>query len=182
MKMSNKPQILLDADVLIHLFKAEKISILNDLFKGRVCILDVVVDELRGNPTIKSALDSIFIFSGIEEIIFPTTSNEAMFGEFVGLKDQITGDGERATLLFCKYNHNIIASSNTSDIIPYCELHSIGYLTTIDIFCIAIHNGIMDEKEVNQLIKLILFNKSYLCCHNFEDHFRNHFNRDKYLY
>ncbi len=107
-EMSNKPQILVDADVLIHLFKAEIISLLNELFKGRLFMLDVVVDELRGNPTIKLSLDSIFLFSGIKEITFPTTSNVAMFGEFIGLKNQIRGDGERATLLYCKYNQDII--------------------------------------------------------------------------
>jgi alanine dehydrogenase len=38
--MSSKVLILLDSDVVIHLFKAEKISLLNELFPGRIRMLD----------------------------------------------------------------------------------------------------------------------------------------------
>lgn len=55
-------KILVDADVLIHLFKAEMISILNQLYPGRVFMLDVVLSELKENRTIRNNLDSIFFF------------------------------------------------------------------------------------------------------------------------
>jgi hypothetical protein len=183
MPMSNKPKILVDADVLIHLFKAEKVSILTDIFKGRLFMLDIVVDELRGNPTIKSNLDAIFLFSNIKEISFPTTSNEAMFGEFVGLKRQIVGDGERATMLYCKYNQDVIASSNTKDIIPYCKEHSIGYLTTLDILCIAIAKHKITESEADECIRKITRDgKSFLCCPSIKLHMSSHFDTTKYQY
>jgi hypothetical protein len=42
-KSSSVPvKILVDADVLIHLFKADRISILKDLYPNRVFMLDVV--------------------------------------------------------------------------------------------------------------------------------------------
>lgn len=40
--------------------------------------------------------------------------------QFLSLKKSIKGDGERASLIYCKYHSDIIASSNTKDIKPFC--------------------------------------------------------------
>jgi predicted nucleic acid-binding protein len=178
MEKSSTPQlkILVDADVLIHLFKADRISILKDLYPSRVFILDVVLDELKGNRTINNKLDSIMLFSGIKELIFPTTSNPTLFGEFLSLKKSIKGDDERASLIYCKYHSDIIASSNTKDIKPFCEQHGMVYLTTLDILCVAVHKNLMTGAEANQLIQKIIFNQeSHLCCKSIEDHRKIHF-------
>ncbi len=108
--MSNKVLILIDADVLIHLFKADKVSLLNELYPKRLRMLDIVLNELRNNQTIRNQIDGIFRFSGIVEIPMPTTSHPELFREYVRLKSTIDGDGERATLVYCKYNQHIIAS------------------------------------------------------------------------
>ena len=79
--MSNKVLILIDADVLIHLFKAEKVSLLNELYPKRLRMLDIVLNELRNNQTIRNQIDGIFRFSGIVEIPLPTTSHPELFRE-----------------------------------------------------------------------------------------------------
>jgi hypothetical protein len=120
-------KILVDADVLIHLFKSDKISILNQLYPKRVYMLDVVLSELKENRTIRNNLYSILLFSGIKELIFPSSSNPILFREFLALKKQIKGDGESACLVYCKHHHSdIITSSNTKDIKPFCEQHGHG--------------------------------------------------------
>jgi hypothetical protein len=168
-------KILIDADVLIHLFKADNISILNQLFPKRLFMLDVVLSELRKNPTMRSRIDSIFLFSGIKELKFPTTENQQLFSEFINLSSTIHGEGERASLLYCKFFKDIIASSNTKDITSFCTAHDIPYLTTLDIYCIAIKKSLMTEAEVNSSISKILSNGSHLCCKNISDHLSNHF-------
>lgn len=179
----NKVKILIDADVMIHLFKADKISILNLLFPGRLIMLDVVLNELRSNRTINSSLSGIFTFSGIEEVMFPTSTNKALLFEFIQLKKDIGGAGESATLLYCKYNSHIIASSNTKDIVPYCTANGMSYLTTLDIFAIAIQRGIMTETEVNACITKITHNNdSHLCCSTISEHLTNHFDVLKYSF
>lgn len=179
----NKVKILIDADVMIHLFKAEKISILTALFSGRLIMLDIVLNELRGNRTINASLSSIFTFSGIEEIVFPTSSNKALLLEFIQLKKELGGAGESATLLYCKHNAHIIASSNTKDIVPYCTTHGMSYLTTLDIFAIAIHRGLMTEAEVNACITKITHNNdSHLCCSSIQSHVQHHFDTLKYSF
>lgn len=181
-QMSNKAKILIDADVLIHLFKAGRVSILGELFKDRLIMLDIVLNELRSNRTINSNLNSIFLFSGIKEIEFPTTSKLDMFKEYVSLEKQINGKGERATLVYCKYNEEIIASSNTKDITPFCDEFGIPFLTTLDILCIAESKGKISKKEGNSMIKSILTKGSFLCCDNIDKHLTNHFVKDKILY
>ncbi len=175
--------ILIDADVLIHLFKAEKVSLLNELFPKRLRMLDIVLNELRNNRTIRNNVDSIFLFSGITEIPLPTTSNPELLREYVSLSKTIKGDGERATLLYCKYYRHIIASSNTKDIIPFSKEHSIAYLTTLDIFAIAIKRGLLTNAIVNAcILKITHNNESYLMSKTIEDYLITHFNTEKYLY
>lgn len=181
-KMSSKVHILIDADVIIHLFHSEKISLLSALYKGRIKMLDIVLDELRSNRTINASLHTIFLFSGIEELVFPTTSNAAMFQEYIRLKNEIKGKGERATLLYCKYNQHIIASSNTKDIVPFCQKNTMEYLTTLDIFCVAENRGIITKKEANDYIKLIFDKGSYVCCKTIEEHISKHFDSKKLSY
>ena len=181
--MKSKVLILLDSDVVIHLFKAEKISLLNELFPGRIRILDIVLAELLKNRTIRDVVQNLFTYRQAEEIVFPTTSNPALLTEFSALKATINGDGERACLVFCKYYNDIIASSNTKDIVPYCKANGIAFLTTLDIFAIAVINGKLTLAEVNRLIGKITWNdESYLCCHTIEDHIKNHFEELKLLF
>jgi predicted nucleic acid-binding protein len=176
-------KILVDADVLIHLFKADKISLLNELYPNRVHMLDIVLSELKENRTIRNNIDSILIFSGIKELQFPTTSNPSLFREFLSLKKQIKGDGESACLVYCKHHADIIASSNTKDIKPYCEENGMTYLTTLDILCVAIHKGLLFEAEADLLIKKITHNnESHLCCKSIEEHRKLHFDSVKISY
>lgn len=179
MTKSNEVLILLDADVVIHLFKADKISLLNELYPHRVRMLDYVKSELQENPTIRSIVENLFTWKQVQEIKFPL----ALFKEFKSLKSKMEGKGERACLVYCKHNAQIIASSNTKDIVPYCEEHSIAYLTTLDLFTVAIHRGKLTPAEANALIQKITLNKeSYLCCPTIEIHQTHHFKQEKLLY
>jgi hypothetical protein len=150
---------------------------LNELFPNRVHILDIVLSELKENRTIRNNIDSILLFSGIKELDFPTTSNPAMFREFLALKKETKADdGESACMVYCKHYSDIIASSNTKDIKPYCEAHGMAYLTTLDIFCIAVAKNLLSDSEVNQLIKKITYNnESHLCCRTIDEHRKKHF-------
>lgn len=183
MTSNSKVFILLDADVTIHLFKANKISLLNELFPDRIIMLDIVLNELLRNRTINSVVENLIKFKQIIEVKFPTTSDPQLLKEYISLKNKINGAGESACLIYCKYHHHIIASSNTSDIKPYCEEHSIAYLTTLDILSIAVHRGIITNHEANECINKITFTRlSYLCCNTIEDHKTRHFDNLKLLY
>lgn len=176
---SIKALILLDADVVIHLLKAEKFSLLNQLYPNRIRMLDIVYHELTKNYLIRGQIENLFRFKQVEEIVFPLN----LFSEFARLKSRMNGEGERASLVYCLHNAHIIASSNTKDIRTFCLENSIAFLTTLDLFCVAIKRGILTISEVNSLIERITVDKgSYLCCDRIEDHFRDHFQEDKLHY
>lgn len=174
--------ILLDADVIIHFYKAERLSLLQELYPGRLRVLDVVLNELLRNPTIKSHVQNLITFQIVKEITF-SIANSELFNEFISLEHTITGDGERACLVYCKYYRNIIASSNTRDILPFCTAHDICFLTTLDLLTIATKRGKVTVDEADQMITKITENEgSYLCCKSIQEHQRLHFDNLKLFY
>lgn len=57
------------------------------------------------------------------------------------------------------------------------------YLTTLDIFCVAVAKGLLTNAEVNHLIKNITSNQeSHLCCSSIEEHIMRHFDPIKVRY
>lgn len=168
----SKPKvlILLDADVVIHLFKCDKISLLTELYKGRLRMLDIVFSELCGNSTIRDHVENLFTFKLVELIQFPTTSNPSLLKEYLQLANSIGGKGERSSLLYCKHYHHVIASSNTKDIRPFCEAHSIAYLTTLDLLTIAMRKELLTKEVANECINKIITKGSYLLSNTIEDY------------
>jgi hypothetical protein len=66
---------------------------------------------------------------------------------------QSKGKGESACLAYCRFNYNIIGSSNLQDIALYCKEHGITYLTTLDFLYFAMKQNILTENEANQFIQ-----------------------------
>ncbi|MEI6883545.1 MAG: hypothetical protein WCO02_03605 [Bacteroidota bacterium] len=183
MEANREVLILVDADVIIHLYKADKISLLNDLYPGRICMLDLVLEELRNNKTVRNFIENLFILKQAKEIKFPTSSNQETLTEYLMLRKTAKGKGESACLAYCKHYKSIIASSNTTDIRNYCEVNSIAYLTTLDLFAVALKRGKLTEVEIDILIgKITRNNESYLCCRKISDHLKFHFKSEKLLY
>gem|GEM_PF-1804565 len=57
------------------------------------------------------------------------------------------------------------------------------YLTTLDIFCVAVAKGLLTDTQVNKLIAKITHNKeSHLCCNFIEEHRKYHFDPMKINY
>ena len=66
-------------------------------------------------------------------------------------------------MAYAKYNKNgIIASSNLSDLLPYCHENQIPYITTIDFLCKAKEINYYSEKECDNFIQQVLENRSKL--------------------
>lgn len=182
MTKNNEVLILLDADVVIHFFKAERLSLLFELYPQRLCMLDVVLKELQKNPTIKANVENLFTFKHVKEIEFTTGSSKEIFLEYNQLKKSGKGDGESATMIYCKHHAHIIASSNTRDIKAFCETYSVAYLTTLDILCVAVHKGKISEKEADAIIQQILHKGSKLSDNNLLVYRNNKFNQEKLMY
>lgn len=154
-----KTKIVLDADVIIHFCKAGYLSSLPTIFtQYDYVVLSTVYDELRGE--IKHQLDNqIVLLKNISTIHFNPKGD--IQREYAMLTRRM-GRGESACMAYCRYNHDVIGSSNLRDIKDYCTKHQLTYLTTIDFLYYAIQNKIMSIAEASQFIKNVVAKGSKL--------------------
>lgn len=62
------------------------------------------------------------------------------------------GKGESACMVYCRFNHDVIGSSNLRDIKEYCQRYNLTYLTTVDFLFFAIQRKLMTKDEAVQFI------------------------------
>lgn len=130
--MANKTKIVLDADVIIHFIKAGRFSLLLDIFpEYQYLLLDVVYGEVTKHRDIMTQIDNTlhFFSSRISKIKFEPKGESIR--EYARLLMSL-GRGESACMVYCRDNHDVLASSNLRDIKHYCSDNGITYLTTID--------------------------------------------------
>ena len=151
-------KIILDADVLIHFAKAEKLSLLPTILpQYKYTILSVVYEEVE---SLHTQIDNqILFFNNISKEEF-TPKNEMLI-EYSILR-QTYGKGESACMAYCKYTNNVIGSSNLKDIKTYCIENKITFLTTLDFLYYAYTKNIMSEKECDEFIDEVISKGSKL--------------------
>ena len=64
-------------------------------------------------------------------------------------------------MVYCRYNHDVVGSSNTKDVTSYCDEHGITYLTTNDLLFYGIHRGIISKDDAVNFIKTVRQQGSY---------------------
>ena len=146
-----KTQIVLDADVLIHFSKAERLSLLPEILaEYNYVILSTVYEEAK---TVRQQLDNQARWMrNIRIVKFQPTGE--MRNEYAILSGQY-GRGESACMAYCKYTHNVIGSSNLRDITSYCQNNGITYLTTLDFLYYAFIRKIMTKRECHDFIATV---------------------------
>lgn len=149
-----KTKIVLDADVIIHFMKAGSFPLLPEIFpEYDFLILDVVYQEVAKQSKTKNYLDKyLALFPKMRQERF-VPRGEAM-KEFFSLQQNL-GRGESACMVYCKYNQDVLGSSNLRDIKGYCAQNGIAYLTTIDFLYYAYCKGKMTEQECREFIETV---------------------------
>lgn len=172
--------ILVDADVIFHLFRAERLSLLKELYDGRIYVLDVVLEELKSFAP--SQLGFVLGLGILQEMPFPT-SNSDILSEYSRLKKEDKGKGESACMAVCRFQKNIIASNNLRDIKPYCQQFQIEYLTTMDILAVGHLKEKLTVAEADYCIYLIKSQRGKLPHYNkIEDFIKAEFEMEKLKY
>lgn len=175
--MANGKQIVIDADVVIHLYKADRLSLLIELYSGRLIILDIVLAELRANKVIRDDVERLLALKVAQEMAFPS-SDPKILQEYNTLT-QTKGRGESACLAVCRHQKDILASSNLADIKSYCSQHGIQYLTTMDIFSVAHIKGLITLGEADSAIQKVIRQNSKLPVNNLKAFLDKEFDRSK---
>ena len=152
-----KTKVVLDADVINHFAKAGQLSLLPRILpEFQFIVLDVVKKELP-----------IFILSSLDKVIsLEKTIKEEVFGESGGEKKEFLrltattgphlGRGESACMVYCRYQKEVVGSSNTKDITDYCNEFGITFLTTNDFLYYAIIRGLISKEEATAFIKRVI--------------------------
>lgn len=154
--MSSKVKILLDSDVVIHFIKGGCLSLLPRILPAyRFVILDLVLnEELRKNSETRRQIDNhLHFIKNIEVIAWaPDYEMMAEYGRLI----HTLGIGESASMVYCKYHSDVLASSNLRDIKDYCVLNRITWLSTMDFLFLAHHRHVMSEQECDEFITTVL--------------------------
>lgn len=146
-------KILLDGDVISHFIKGGLFNILNILYKGRLIILDIVRAEIAQRKGWDTIIEELINMYSIQEITFPQESKYTLeYAHLISHRGLGLGKGESACMVYCRFNDDILASSNLKDISRYCKLHNIGYITTADIIYEAYVANIISESDGDAFI------------------------------
>ena len=148
MAKSVKTQIVLDADVVIHFAKGNRLSQLPSIFPDyEYVLLEKVYEELLD---IRTQVDNqIYFMKNIT--LLPFNPRGEMLREYAMLKSRF-GKGESACMAYCLFTNNVIGSSNLRDIRAYCEEKKITYLTTMDFLWYAWRKHLLTANEVKTFI------------------------------
>jgi hypothetical protein len=141
--------ILLDADVISHFISGGQFGLLPVIFKNKKVLLDIVANELRASKKFKPYIENVITSGFIKEINFQ--GDKQVSFEYAQLIKTF-GKGESACMAYCKFNKDILASSNLKDITKYCEDNNIAYLTTLDFLAEAIKYKQLTENECDDFI------------------------------
>ena len=144
-----KVKIVVDSDVLIHFAKGSALSLLPSIFpEYQYIILSNVYEEVR---SLQKQLDNqISLLKNIVLEEFDPTGE--MLHEYANLCNTF-GDGESACMAYCKFNHDVVGSSNLRDIKEYCNNNKITYITTLDFLFYAVKRRVLTADECNKIIK-----------------------------
>ena len=154
-----KTKIILDADVIIHFYKGGCLTLLPKILPAyQYIVLSHVYQEIKGD--LKNQLSNqINLLKNIQLVEFAPKGD--MLREYSLLLRE-RGKGESACMVYCKYNHDVLGSSNLKDITDYCQANDIVYLTTVDFLYFAIKRNLMSIDEAHAFVKQVQANDSHL--------------------
>ena len=161
--MNKKVKIVVDADVIIHFMKGDSLHLLPKIYPNyQFIILDELLNkELRNNASTRKYLDNFFQFfpDAITEVKW--NPDYEMLKEFGELYKRY-GLGESMSMVYCKFNNDVIASSNITEITNYCDNNNIQYITTMDFISQALKIGLMTEAECDLFLSSVIAKGSKL--------------------
>ncbi len=168
-KIDPHKKIILDADVIIHFVKGGLIGVLPNILPNKMYVPDIVYQESLSRQY-QTPIDNLFNFKLVHEL--EIKSDLKVFAEYNRLK-KLFGKGESACMAYCRYNHDVIGSSNLKDITNYCDEHGIVFLTTMDFLEAAYHRDKLTEAECDEFIYNVKLKKSKLPCNTIAKYIAN---------
>ena len=152
--MDRRVKVVLDADVIIHFAKGGLLPILPSILpEYEFVVLDKVREEIH-KPALTQLQNQMAFLKNIKEVRFGHTAEERK--EFARLMSECClGKGESACMAYCKYNHDVVGSSNLKDITDYCRENKITFLTTVEFLYYGIVRSVITKSDAVEFIRLV---------------------------
>ena len=147
-------KIVLDADVIIHFAKGGLLNVLPSILpEYEFVVLDKVMEEVH-KPALTQLQNQMLFLKNIREVKFGMSVEERR--EYARLVSQLcVGKGESACMAYCRFNHDVVGSSNLRDIAVYCKENKIVYLTTLDFLYYGIQRSVFSKDVAVEFIKQV---------------------------
>ena len=147
-------KIVLDADVIIHFAKGGLLNVLPSILpEYEFVVLDKVVEEVH-KPALTQLQNQMLFLKNIREVKFGMSVEERR--EYARLVSQLClGKGESACMAYCRFNHDVVGSSNMRDIADYCKENKIVYLSTLDFLYYGIQRSVFSKEAAVEFIKRV---------------------------
>lgn len=153
-------KVILDSDVIIHFIKGECLTLLPRILPTySFVILDMVYEKELAASHRGIIQNTVNLLKTITIEKWEPQKEERQ--EFIALQRKF-GLGESASMVYCRYRNNVLASSNLKDIVDYCEENKITYFTTMDFLYQAMTSGVMTEGECDKFIADVTSKRSKL--------------------
>ena len=157
-----KTKIVLDADVINHFVRGGKLDLLPKILpEFQFVVLDVVMKELP--VLILSELKKQIVREkDITEEVFEVNGlAKKEYFRLTAVNGLHLGKGESACMVYCKFNNDVVGSSNINDITQYCDENGITYLTTNDFLYYAIRRNLLTKEQAKEFIHNVRCMGSY---------------------
>lgn len=157
-----KTKIVLDADVINHFVRGGKLDLLPKILpEFQFVVLDVVMKELP--VLILSELKKQIVREkDITEEVFEVNGlAKKEYFRLTAVNGLHLGKGESACMVYCKFNNDVVGSSNINDITQYCDDNGITYLTTNDFLYYAIRRNLLTKEQAKEFIHNVRSMGSY---------------------
>jgi predicted nucleic acid-binding protein len=148
-------KIFFDTDCLSAFLWVKNENLLVKLYGGKIVLPEQVYRELSHprTPQLKQRTDVLKQNGSVSvETIEVGTPEYKLYYKLLNNPEtgfRVIGKGEAAAIALTKIRGGIIASNNLRDIQKYVEEYKLEHITTGDILCEALEQGIMTEEEGN---------------------------------
>lgn len=168
--------VFFDADLLSSFFWVGKQYLLIRLYKDRIFIPERVIFELNRVSQFKKIYDSLSAQKQIckAEILIGTPEFE-LYNKLICKPEpgyKVIGQGEAAAISLAKCRNGIVGSNNLNDIMQYITMYNIRFVTTASILEEVLNQGLINERDGNQIWHDMSIRRITLPYNTFTDYLR----------
>ena len=170
--MPIEPPLVLDADLLSSFAWVNRLDILDNLYSGKMIVLEEVMVELSRVRHLANRVQTSIATGSIALVEMLADSPEAL--ELARLLEHGRyGRGEAACMAYLKHNEGSMASNNLADVKTFCEASHKYLLTTAEVLHQAYDNGAIGLEEADKIWSDMISKRRKLPAVSFSDYLAN---------